>query len=78
MKKKENYWTKKLADLDAKQTVAETRANLDKAEANAKAQQKALDIAWDAWQVEVEKMKPLREAVSLASSAYIKAHQNSM
>lgn len=59
-------------------TVAEARANLDKAEANAKAQQKVLDIVYDAWQVEVEKMKPLREAVSFASSAYIRAHQNSM
>ena len=59
-------------------TVAEARANLDEAEANAKAQQKVLGVAYDAWQVEVEKMKPLREAVSVASSAYIKAHQNSM
>lgn len=60
-----------------KLTVAEARAKLDVAEANAKTQQNALDIVYDAWQVEVEKMKPLREAVSSASSAYIDAHRRS-
>jgi hypothetical protein len=69
MKKKENIILPTL-------TVVDARANLDKAESNAKTQQHALDIVYDAWQVEVEKMKPLREAVSIASSALIKAHQN--
>ncbi len=68
---------KRFEDCSPPLTVAEARAKLDEAEANAKTQQMALDIVYDAWQVEVEKMKPLREAVSSASSAYIDAHRRS-
>lgn len=46
--------------------ITKAQALLDEAEASAKTQQDALNIAWDAWQVEVEKMKPLSEAVSAA------------
>ena len=58
-------------------TVAQARAKLTEAEANAKTQQDALDIVYDAWQVEAEKMTPLRELVAIASRELIRAHQRS-
>jgi hypothetical protein len=58
-------------------TVAEARAKLTEAEANAKTQQNALDIVYEAWQVEAEKMTPLRELVAVASRELIRAHQRS-
>lgn len=58
-------------------TVAQARAKLTEAEANAKTQQNALDIVYDAWQVEAEKMTPLRELVAIASRELIRAHQRS-
>lgn len=58
-------------------TVAEARVKLTEAEANAKTQQDALDIVYEAWQVEAEKMTPLRELVAVASRELIRAHQRS-
>lgn len=58
-------------------TVAQARAKLTEAEANAKTQQNALDIVYEAWQVEAEKMTPLRELVAIASRELIRAHQRS-
>lgn len=58
-------------------TVAEAHAQLAEAEANAKTQQDALDIVYEAWQIEAEKMTPLRELVAVASKQLIRAHQRS-
>ena len=44
-------------------TIAQAQKALDEAEAIAQTQQNALNIAHDAWQVEVEKMRPLMEVV---------------
>jgi len=58
-------------------TVEEARAKLTEAEAIAKTQQDALDIVYEAWQVEAEKMTPIRELVAVASRELIRAHQRS-
>ncbi len=58
-------------------TVAQARAKLTEAEAIAKTQQDALDIVYEAWQVEAEKMTPIRELVAVASRELIRAHQRS-
>ena len=54
-------------------TIEEAEALLGKAEAVARKQQDAVDQTFNQWQIEVEKMLPLRVAASEACSRLARA-----
>ncbi len=54
-------------------TIEEAQLLLEKAEVAAQYQQDAVDQTFNQWQIEVEKMMPLREAVSQASARFVRA-----
>ena len=59
--------------MKEKITIEEAEALLEKAEAVARKQQDAIDRSYDLWQLEVEKMLPLRVAASEACSRLARA-----
>ena len=54
-------------------SIEEAESLLEKAEAVAQEQQDAIDRSYDLWQIEVEKMMPLRKAVEAASARFVRA-----
>ena len=54
-------------------SIEEAQSLLEKAEAVAQEQQDAIDRSYDLWQLEVEKMMPLRKAVEAASARFVRA-----
>ena len=59
--------------MKEKISIEEAESLLEKAEAVAQEQQDAVDRAHDLWQLEVEKMMPLRKAVEAASARLVSA-----
>ncbi len=59
--------------MKEKISIEEAESLLEKAEAVAQEQQDAVDRAHDLWQLEVEKMMPLRKAVEAASARFVRA-----
>ena len=54
-------------------TIEEAQLLLEKAEVAAQYQQDAVDQTFNQWQIEVEKMLPLRKAVEAASARFVRA-----